>query len=86
MSKHIIIKLLRTKDKKKKILNAATEKQDSVTYRRTEIQMTTDFSFEITRVRRYRTALKVLKSKKKQVCLKIRDSFRTSTRFIQVTN
>lgn len=71
---------------KKKILNAATEKQDSVTYRRTEIQMTTDFSFEITRVRRYRTALKVLKSKKKRVCLKIRDSFRTSTRFIQVTN
>ena len=60
--RHIIIKLLKVKDKER-ILKAAREKQ-SVTYKGVPIRLTAGFSKETLQVRRdWQEVFKVLKSK-----------------------
>ena len=65
MLRHIVIKLAKIKDKQK-LLKAAREKRQ-ITYKRTPIRLTADFSAETLQARReWHDILKVMKQKNLQ--------------------
>ena len=62
MPRHIVIKLAKIKDKEK-LLNAAREKRQ-ITYKRTPIRLTADFSVETLLARKeWHNIFKVIKGK-----------------------